>query len=68
MYVLIELGYVLICQVDEKEKKCSFENALVEKSKRSTRNKNELGKGLQLFSILLFTFMDLSRYIIKGPA
>ena len=29
MYVLTELGYVLICQVKEKEKKCSFENALV---------------------------------------
>ena len=28
MYVLTELGYVLICQVKEKEKKCSFENAL----------------------------------------
>ena len=28
-----------ICQVKEKEKKCSFENALVEKSESSTRNK-----------------------------
>ena len=32
MYALTELGYVLICQVKEKEKKRSFENALVEKS------------------------------------
>ena len=39
MYVLTELGYVLICQVKEKEKK-NFENALVEKSESSTRNKN----------------------------
>ena len=31
MYVLTELGYVLICHVKEKrKKKCSFENALVE--------------------------------------
>ena len=29
MYVLTELGYVLICQVKEKEKKNSFENDLV---------------------------------------
>ena len=64
MYVLTELGYVLICQVKEKEKrkkKCSFENALVEKSESSTRNKNELVKGLLLFSIQMFTFTDLSR-------
>ena len=46
MYVLTELGYVLICQVSEKEKKCSFENALVEKSESSTRNKNGLVEGL----------------------
>ena len=45
MYVLTELGYVLICQVKEKEKK-SFENALVEKSEYSTRNKNGLVDGL----------------------
>ena len=32
MYALTELGYVLICQVKEKEKKRSFENALVGKS------------------------------------
>ena len=38
MYVLAELGYILICQVKEKEKKSSFENALVEKSETSTRN------------------------------
>ena len=51
MYVLTELGYVLICQVKEKEKKnCSFENALVEKSESSTRNKNGLVEGLLLFS------------------
>ena len=34
---------LLICQVKEKEKKCSFENALVEKSESSTRNENGLG-------------------------
>ena len=39
MYVLTELGYALTCQVKEKEKKCSLENTLVEKSKSSTRNK-----------------------------
>ena len=46
MYGLTELGYVLKCQVKEKEKKCSFENALVEKSKSLTRNKNSLAEGL----------------------
>ena len=66
MYVLTELGYVLICHVKEKrKKKCSFENALAEKSESSTRNKNGLVEGLLLFSIQMFTFMDLSRYIIK---
>ena len=59
MYVLTEIRYVLICQ--EKEKKCGFENALVEKSQSSTRNKNGLGEGLLLFSIQIFTFTDLSR-------
>ena len=34
MNVLTELGYVLICQVKEKEKKCGFESALVEKKDR----------------------------------
>ena len=57
LYVLTELGYFLICQVKEKEKKCSFENALAEKSESSTRNKNGLVKGLLLFSIQMFTFM-----------
>ena len=65
MYVLTELGYVLICQVKGKGKKCSFENALVEKSESSTRNKNGLVEGLLLFSIQMFTFTDLSSYIIK---
>ena len=46
MYVLTELGYVLICEVKKKVKKCSFENALVEKSESSTRNKNGLVEGL----------------------
>ena len=46
MYVLTELGYVLIYQVKEKEKKCSFENALVENNESSTRNKNGLVEGL----------------------
>ena len=65
MYVLTELGYVLICHVKEKrKKKCSFENALVEKSESSTRNKNGLVEGLLLFSIQMFTFTDLSRYIV----
>ena len=67
MYVLIELGYVLICHVKEKrKKKCSFENAPVEKSESSTRNKNGLVEGLLLFSIQMFTFTDLSRYIIRS--
>ena len=43
---LTELGYVLICQVKDEEKKCSFENDLVEKSESSTRNKNRLVEGL----------------------
>ena len=37
------LGYVLICQVREK-KKCSFENAHVEKSEISTRNKKRISR------------------------
>ena len=61
MYALTELGYVVICQVKEKEKRCSFENPLVEKSESSTRNKNGLVEGLLLFSIQMFTFTDLSR-------
>ena len=60
MYLLTELGYGLIYQVKEKEKKCSFENALVEKSESSTRNKNGLLEGLLLFSIQMLTFTDLS--------
>ena len=64
MYALTELAYVVICQVKEKEKGCSFENPLVEKSESSTRNKNGLVEGLLLFSIQMFT--DLSRYIIKN--
>ena len=51
MNVLTELGYILICQVKEEEKKCSFENALVEKSESSTRNKSGLVEGLLLFPI-----------------
>ena len=46
MYVLADLGHVLICQVKEEEKKCSFENALAEKTESSTRNKNGLVEGL----------------------
>ena len=46
MYVLAELGYVLICQVKGKEKNCSFENSLVEKSESPARNKNGLIEGL----------------------
>ena len=64
MYVLTELRYVLICQVKEEEKKnqCSFENALVQKSEGSTRNKNGLVEGLPLFLIshLVLTFLLLT--------
>ena len=42
MSVLTELGYVLMYQVKEKGKKCSFENSLEENSEISTRNKNRL--------------------------
>ena len=55
-HILTELGYVLICQI-KKKKKCSFENALVEKSESSARNKNGLVEGLLLFSILVLTVM-----------
>ena len=46
-----ELGYFLIYQV--KEKKCCFENAYLEKSTSSTRNKVvvNVAEGLYLFSI-----------------
>ena len=64
MYVLTELGYVLICQVKEKEQKCSFENALVEKSESSTRNKNGLVEGLLLFSIIEPSFQIVNRLFI----
>ena len=64
MYVLTELRYVLICQVKEEEKKnqCSFENALVQKSEGSTRNKNGLVEGLLLFLIshLVLTLLLLT--------
>ena len=63
-YILAELEYVLICQV--KEKKCNFENAFVEKSGSSKRYKiNAAVEGLYLFSIQMFTFTDLSRYVNK---
>ena len=45
MYVLTELGYILICKVKKKENKCSFENALVQKTESLTRNKNGLVEG-----------------------
>ena len=45
MYVLTELLYILICQVKEEEKKCSFENAFAEKSESSARNENRLVEG-----------------------
>ena len=62
MYVLTELGYVLICHVKEKRKrKCSFENTLVEKSESSTRNKNGLVEGLLLFSKI---FKELLKSLI----
>ena len=35
LYVLTELGYVLKCLVKQ-ERKCSLENALVEKGENST--------------------------------
>ena len=66
MYVLTELGYVLICHVKEKrKKKCSFENALVEKSESSTRNKNGLVEGLLLFSIHFLNLLD--KYFPQNP-
>ena len=51
MYVLTELGYILICQVKKEEKTNRFENALLQKSESSTRNKNGLVEGLPLFLI-----------------
>ena len=44
MYVVTKLGYVLICQLKEKEN-CSFENAPVEKNESLTRKKNGLVEG-----------------------
>ena len=51
LYVLTELGYVLICLVKEK-RKCSFENAFVEKSESSTRNKKWLSLKIVLYNQL----------------
>ena len=61
MFVLTELGYVLICfnKLKRKKKKCSFENALAEKSESSTRNKNGLVEGLLLFSIIKLVMKTL---------
>ena len=57
MYVLTELGYVLICHVKEKrKKKCSFENALVEKSESSTRNKKWISRRIVIIFNLSFLF------------
>ena len=65
MYVLTELGYVLICHVKEKrKKKCSFENALVEKSESSTRNKNGLVEGLLLFRNRFHIFI-MSKFVLE---
>ena len=60
MYVLTELGYVLICQVKEKEKKSSFENALVEKSESSTRNKNEIKS---LIFLIYLNYLKLITFV-----
>ena len=58
MYVLTEVGYVLICHVKEKrKKKCSFENALVEKSESSTRNKNWISRRI----VIIFNSMIYSK-------
>ena len=60
MYLLTELGYVLICQVKERERererKFSLEKCS-EKSESSTRNKNGLVEGWLLFSIQMFTYV-----------
>ena len=68
MYVLTELGYVLICLVQEKEfenpKEFRFENPLVEKSESSTRNKNGLVEGLLLFSIQYDIFRNKIKLIL----
>ena len=48
MYVLAELGYVLICQVKEKRKICIFKHALLKKSENLTRNKKWLSRGTVL--------------------
>ena len=42
---MVNISSVLICKVKEKEKTCSFETALVEKTE-SSRNKNGLVEGL----------------------
>ena len=62
MYVLTELEYVLICQVKEKEKKCSFENAVVEKNESTTRNKSGLVKRLLLFSVQINLSKSMQLY------
>lgn len=46
MYLLAELGYILICQL--KGEKCNFGNALAEKSESWTRNKNGLVEELSV--------------------
>ena len=47
MYLLAELGYILICQL--KGEKCTFGNALAEKSESWTRSKNGLVEELSVF-------------------
>ena len=52
MYVLTELGYILICQVKEDEKKkCSFETAHVEKSDSSTKIKMDSKRIVIIFNL-----------------
>ena len=50
LYVLTELGYVLNVELKIK-KKCSFENAFVEKSESSTWNK-WLSQRIDLYHLL----------------
>ena len=68
MYVVTELGYVLICQIKEEEKKCRFENAREEKSESSTRNKKWISQRIVIvfnLNVHLHSFVSLhnQRYL-----
>ena len=64
MYILVEVGHILICYFNEKIKFCSFENTLVEKSKSSIRNfKKWLSRGITFIFSLMIIPSEVTRFL-----